>query len=294
VAIARAGGAVSFVGAVGEDGSWVVRELERCGVSTANISVVQEVTGRAIIQLTPEGENCIVSHQGANLALPDPPAQSDVERHLTGMSHLLLQNEIPWATTLAYLEYAHARDLVTIFNPSPMPLDTHLQAFPWVALSWLIVNEGEAESLLRVIRGNHQYHEVEEEYPTDWPDDDNIKSAFSTLNGLCRSEHLASTNVVCTLGAAGVLVSIHGLREILYFPAAVLEGNVRNTTGAGDCFTGYFVAGLMQIGSKQLSKGDVLDLLRLSVQAAGMCVEKHGAMESIPERAAVETRLGRK
>jgi len=44
----------------------------------------------------------------------------------------------------------------------------------------------------------------------------------------------------------------------------------------------------------RLSKGDVLDLLRLSVQAAGMCVEKHGAMESIPERAAVETRLGRK
>ena len=209
-----------------------------------------------------------VSHRGANLALPDPPAQSDVKRHLTGMSHLLLQNEIPWATTLAYLEYAHARDLVTIFNPSPMPLDTHLHAFPWVALSWLIVNEGEAKSLLRVIRGNHQYHEVEAEaeYPTDWPDDNNIRSAFSTLNGLCRSEHLASTNVVCTLGAAGVLVSVHGLGEILYFPAAVLEGNVRNTTGAGDCFTGYFVAGLMQISSEQLSKGDVLDLLRLSVQ----------------------------
>ena len=215
--------------------------------------------------LTPNSRSTVL-HRGANLALPDPPAQSDVERHLTGMSHLLLQNEIPWATTLAYLEYAHARDLVTIFNPSPMPLDTHLHAFPWVALSWLIVNEGEAKSLLRVIRGNHQYHEVEEEYPTEWPDDNNIRSAFSTLNGLCRSEHLASTNVVCTLGAAGVLVSIHGLGEILYFPAAVLEGNVRNTTGAGDCFTGYFVAGLMQINSKQLSKGDVLDLLRPSVQ----------------------------
>ena len=41
MAIARAGGAVSFVGAVGDDGAWVVRDLERCGVSTANISVVQ-------------------------------------------------------------------------------------------------------------------------------------------------------------------------------------------------------------------------------------------------------------
>lgn len=214
-----------------------------------------------------------VLHRGANFALPDPPAQSDVERHLTGMSHLLLQNEIPWITTLAYLKYAHARGLVTIFNPSPMPLDTQLNAFPWVALSWLIVNEGEAESLLRVIRRNHQYHQVEEEYPVDWPDDNNIRSAFSNLNGLCRDEHLASTNVVCTLGAAGVLVSIHGPGETLYFPAAVLEGNVRDTTGAGDCFTGYFVACLMQIGSEQLAKGDVVDFIRLSVQ---VCPSRSG------------------
>jgi len=40
-AIARAGGAVSLVGAVGEDGAWLVRDLEGYGVSTANISVVQ-------------------------------------------------------------------------------------------------------------------------------------------------------------------------------------------------------------------------------------------------------------
>lgn len=41
VAIARAGGAVSLVGAVGEDGTWLVRNLESYGVSTENISVVQ-------------------------------------------------------------------------------------------------------------------------------------------------------------------------------------------------------------------------------------------------------------
>jgi hypothetical protein len=41
VAIARAGGAVSLVGAVGEDGAWLVRDLEGYGVSTANISFVQ-------------------------------------------------------------------------------------------------------------------------------------------------------------------------------------------------------------------------------------------------------------
>jgi len=53
---------------------------------------------------------------------------------------------------------------------------------------------------------------------------------------------------------------------MLYLPTVALEGNVRDTTGAGDCFTGYFVASLMQFGSKQLSKGDVVELLQLSVQ----------------------------
>ena len=207
-----------------------------------------------------------VLHRGANFALPDPPTQNNIERHLTGSSHLLLQNEIPWASTLAYLEYAHARGIVTIFNPSPMPADAEMHAFPWMALSWLIVNEGEAESLLHVIGRNPGNHEVEDEYPVDWPDNNTLRLAFLTLNKLRHNERLVSTGVVCTLGAAGVLVSICGLKEILYFPAAALEGNVRDTTGAGDCFTGYFVTGLMESKNKELSKDEAVELLRLCVQ----------------------------
>jgi len=207
-----------------------------------------------------------VLHKGANFALPDPPTQNDVGRHLTGFSHLLLQNEIPWASTLAYLECAHARGIVTVFNPSPMPADAELHAFPWAALSWLIVNEGEAKSLLRMIGGNPRDHKVKEGYPVNWPDDNNLRLAFSTLIKLRHKECLVSTGVVCTLGPAGVLASICDLKEILYFPAVALEGNVRDTTGAGDCFTGYFVAGLMESRNNQLSKDEALELLRLCVQ----------------------------
>lgn len=39
--VARAGETVNLVGAVGEDGAWLIRNLEAYGVSTANISVVQ-------------------------------------------------------------------------------------------------------------------------------------------------------------------------------------------------------------------------------------------------------------
>ena len=205
-------------------------------------------------------------HKGANYALPDLPTQGDLERHLTGITHLLLQNEIPWATTLAYLKYAHVHGVVTIFNPSPMPSDVQLYRFPWTSLSWLIVNQGEAESLLRVIGGDSMNRETEAKYHADWPDDDGLRTAFSTLDKLSHSGGLISTAVVCTLGATGVLVSMQNPKEMLYLPAAVLQGDVRDTTGAGDCFTGYFVAGLTPFGSRQPTKDEMVELLRLSVQ----------------------------
>jgi ribokinase len=41
VAVAKAGGEVHFVGAVGEDGLWVVNQLKEAGVQTSGISTVK-------------------------------------------------------------------------------------------------------------------------------------------------------------------------------------------------------------------------------------------------------------
>ncbi|TFY74550.1 hypothetical protein EWM64_g9461, partial [Hericium alpestre] len=120
--VARAGGSVALVGAIGDDGNWHRDALQKVGVSVDAVQVVKgEPTGRAIIQLTPAGENCIILHKGANFALSESLAQ--VQAHLTGITHLLLQNEIPWQATLAYLTQAHAQGATTVFNPSPMPSD---------------------------------------------------------------------------------------------------------------------------------------------------------------------------
>jgi len=132
---------------------------------------------------------------------------------------------------------------------------------------------------------------AEAKYRADWPNDDALRNAFSTLDKLSRSGALTTIAVVCTLGATGVLASMQSPKEMFYLPAATLQGDVRDTTGAGDCFTGYFVAGLMPFGNRQPSKDEMVKLLRLSVQAAGMSVERNGAMGSIPERTVVEARL---
>ena len=57
-----------------------------------------------------------------------------------------------------------------------------------------------------------------------------------------------------------------------------------DTTAAGDTFTGYFVAGLMEGRSLQ-------DCMRLSSMVSAISVTRAGAATSIPEREEVEAAL---
>ena len=64
----------------------------------------------------------------------------------------------------------------------------------------------------------------------------------------------------------------------------LLRKNGVDTTAAGDTFTGYFVAGLMEGRSLQ-------DCMRLSSMASAIGVTRAGAANSIPEREEVEKAL---
>ncbi|KAJ4481120.1 Ribokinase-like protein [Lentinula aciculospora] len=286
VAVAKAGASVVLVGSVGEDGFWVVEYLKDSGVDVSDIQTVSESTGRAVIQLTDDGQNSIILFKGANYSTH--PKKSIP----SGATHILLQNEIPFNDTLAYLNAAAEASLstVTIFNPSPMPSNVEIKAFPWDKLAWLVVNEGEASNLYQALSNGTPDIPV--------PDCSELAcanlSAYPTLVQL--SSQIPKINIVCTLGAAGVLALIPSLRKTtqvssslhsdpIFLPAVKLKNSVVDTTGAGDCFTGYLVAGLMEMhdkGAKVLQRQDVIYILKRCVQAAGMCVEKRGAMESIP------------
>ncbi|KZV66055.1 Ribokinase-like protein [Peniophora sp. CONT] len=298
-AVARAGAPVRLVGAVGSDGEWLVNDLKTMGVDTSDIQTVEkEPTGRAIIQLTKSGENCIILHKGANYARQD--TESEIAGYLSGASHLLVQNEVPLGVTTSALREAGKVGVPSVYNPSPMPADDELRAFPWDCVSYLLVNEGEASALLRAFSGSSasQGTELKPVMPAGQIGEPNLKvleEAKETLRALIYLPAFSKTTVVCTLGGAGVLAALpSNTSESLYLPAVKLEGTTRDTTGAGDCFTGYFVAGLMALGQKgSLGVRELAPLLRLSTQAAGMCVEKRGAMESIPERRDVEERLAK-
>ncbi|KAJ6482494.1 Ribokinase-like protein [Mycena sanguinolenta] len=276
-ALARAGVTVDFVGAIGQDGLWVRDELKETGVGVEAMSIVEENTGRAIIQVNELGENSIILYKGANYAsIPSHTIHPDT-------THAVFQNEIPLSSTIEYLTRASSSRISTIFNPSPIPTPEELQTFPWDKLTWLIVNSGEALALCQALG-------------VEVLDLSASASAVDTAKPLLSllSSRMPTTNVVCTLGADGVLAQftlLDAKSEPVYLPAATLQGTTRDTTGAGDCFTGYMVAGLMRLEGKEVTATDYIAVLRRAVQAAGMCVEKRGALASIPLAMEVEARL---
>lgn len=166
-------------------------------------------TGRAIIQLsTATHDNSIVLLPGANfsprpLPLPSRP-----------YALLLLQNEIPLATTSSFLALGKAAGMTTMFNPSPMLSEEEIRAFEWEKVDWLLVNEGEGDALLSVL---------------------GEKGDGELLERLRSVPRLDGCGIILTLGSEGVAASWGG--EVLSCPAGRVSGGVVDTTGAGDCFT---------------------------------------------------------
>ena len=175
-------------------------------------------------------------------------------------THLLLQNEIHIQSTHYALQ--NAKNATVILNPSPLPSASEIREFPWHKVDWLVVNETEAEGLYLSIMGMEG---------TPSPS----VSTREVLILLSAQPLFKETKIVCTLGADGVLAFIptfyhlttsHEAPSLIYLPAAKLRGEIRDSTGAGDCFTGYFVQGLMEFGPHAvLTKDDITRILKRCV-----------------------------
>jgi ribokinase len=87
--------------------------------------------------------------------------------------------------------------------------------------------------------------------------------------------------VIVTLGADGAVLYGQGAAEI---PVPAPRVTAVDATGAGDTFCGALAAAI--------DEGQQLDAaLRFAVVAASLSVEHHGAVPSIPHRAAIDERL---
>ncbi len=210
MALAAAGAEVYHAGRVGRDGVQLCEQMKAQGIKTEFITIGDEPTGHALIQVAAKGENCIITFGGAN-HLIDSIAIDQVLLHFEAGDYLLVQNEI---SAVPYLiEKAAKRGMKIIFNPAPL---TRLALHTLEHVNYFIINEVEGAGLTGTTTPETILAVMAEKYPY--------------------------AQTILTLGENGV--SWLEENQINHLPAVPVQ--VVDTTAAGDTFIGYLVTELMQ------------------------------------------------
>ena len=142
IAIARAGGQVFHIGAIGSDGGWLADKMADAGVDTRFLSVIEVSTGHAIINVDDEAENTIVLYSGANRALTEMHVNKALSDAGAG-DWLLLQNETNMGAYAASL--AKDKGMKVAYAAAPFDSDAAAAMLPMTDL--LAVNDIEAAQL---------------------------------------------------------------------------------------------------------------------------------------------------
>lgn len=240
VALAKAGCQVYHAGAVGEEGQELLSCLKDDGVDTSFVRRLDGKSGHTIIQVDRDAQNCIMLYAGANRRQERAHVDSVLEQFGEG-DYLLLQNEI---NELAYIiDRAYERGMKVVLNPSPF--DAYLKECDMSKVTVFMMNEIEGREI------------------TGEEDPEKILKAMAKL--------YPYSEVVLTLGGDGAVYTDYQrtVSQPIYPVKAV------DTTAAGDTFTGYFIAGLLE----GLPMGENLDRC---ARASSITVSRRGAAPSIP------------
>jgi ribokinase len=251
VAAARLGADVVMVGAVGGDdfGRAFLHALDAEGVDATRVRTLDDVaTAIAVPLITPDGDVGFVQHQGANMHLgPDDVAD------LPGCDALLLQGEVPAATSLAAALAVAAGGGRVVVNPAPVhDVTTELAD----AATVITPNEVEAAALLG-------------------------RSA-NDLDGEAAARALVTPtrHGVVTLGARGAAWA-DGTGSGVVAPPRI---EAVDATAAGDSFTAALAIALCEGLAYP-------DALRFATAAGAHAATIRGAEPALPRREDVERLL---
>ncbi|MCL2208989.1 MAG: ribokinase [Treponema sp.] len=242
-ALAKAGLSVTMAGKIGHDGLFLLKLLESYGVDTSAVIRSDGATGQAIIQIDKNGQNCIVLYSGGNGEI----TLDEIEKTIAGFNAgdiIVLQNEI--VHTGKIMERAKKQKMRICFNPSPF--NEKIASLPLHTVDWLFVNEIEGAALAKL------------------PPDTEPQTALDRLVKL-----FPSAEIILTAGNNGAFYGYGEKRE----SRGIVKSPVVDTTGAGDTFTGFFLAAREKNFSAAQS-------LAIAGKAASIAVSRKGAMESIP------------
>jgi ribokinase len=251
VALARLGGQVTMIGAVGADdyGDGFLAALRREGVDTERVVQLRGVpTSLAVPLITPDGDVAFVQYPGANRQLA-PAHCAD----LPDSDVLLLQGEVPAATSQQAANIIRRRGGLVVLNPAPMH-DVGPQLVE--AASVIVPNEVEAQALTG--------HDV---------------SGVEAAEALRTDDRSA----VVTLGSRGAAWAEAGGGSGQVAPPMI---EAVDATGAGDSFCAALALALAE-GSK------LPDAVRFACAAGAHAATVPGAEPGLPTRADVDALLAR-
>ncbi|WP_296140840.1 ribokinase [uncultured Anaerococcus sp.] len=246
VALAKVFDKVYHAGSIGMDGAFLKDYLTGEGIDTRFIRESDIPTGNAIIQVDDKGENSIVLYKGANFD-NDKEYIDEVLSNFDKNDILILQNEI---NNMDYIiKKGSEKEMKLVLNPSP--ITDEIKNFDFNKIDLLLVNETEAKEISKC---------------------DDIEKCIDYFR-----ENYPNLKIVITLGERGsIFVSKDSkVCQNAYKVEAV------DSTGAGDTFTGFFVAKFYQ-------NNDIKKCLEFANKASALSVTKQGASISIPSMKEVE------
>lgn len=242
IALAKAGADVYHGGLIGKDGQAFIEACREYGVNSDYIQKVEGKTGHAIIQIDKNAQNCILLYGGTNEKLTEEYVD-EVISHFEKDDILLLQNEV---NKIPYIvDKAYEKGMQIALNPSPF--NEKLDAVDMSKISYFLMNEVEGGQITGLTEPDDIIAKVVELYP--------------------------NAKIVLTLGSDG---AIYADKEVRYHQP-IFKVDAVDTTAAGDTFTGYFLAGI-------IDGMDIPDILKMSAKASSIAVTRQGAVPSIPYR----------
>ena len=242
MALAKAGVEVYQGGMIGEDGQVFLDACTEYGVKADYIRTIPGKSGHAVIQRDRNAQNCILLYGGANQMLTESYVDEVLADFGTG-DILLLQNEV---NMMPYIvEKAYEKGMQIALNPSPF--NEKLDAVDMEKISIFLMNEVEGNQITGLTEPDEIIAEMLRRFPM--------------------------AKIVLTLGKDG---AVYADAEQKHFQP-IFKVEAVDTTAAGDTFTGYFLAGLLEGMS-------VPEILKMSAKASSIAVTREGAVPSIPYR----------
>ncbi|MDG5789280.1 ribokinase [Evansella sp. AB-P1] len=245
IAAARLGSSVSMIGCVGEDdyGEELQTALRKETINIEGITKTRlSSTGIALITVDDRGNNSIVIVSGANEKLDSV----HIDKHISLFDQsdvIVFQLEVPTSTIYHSIDICKKMGKKVIVNLAPYH---ELKSSIYKKIDYLILNKIEAQCFLKL------------------PD-----STVDTLEE--KLKEIKDQHIILTLGEDGVMYVYNGQS----FKYNAYKIRARDTTGAGDAFTGAFAS--------EISRGKgIIEAIEFAIKASAISVSREGAQNSLP------------